>query len=61
MSKTFLTSKEAAEYLDVTIRYFYYLSSKQLFKAYKPSGKKSYYKQSDLDNYITSGEVEKSC
>lgn len=50
--------KSAAMYLGISTSHLYKLTSSGAIKHYKPGGKKIYFFQKDLDDYIRSGEVK---
>lgn len=56
--KEILTTREAAEYMEVaqdTVRKY---CSSGLIKSYRPAGKKTYIKREDLISFLTSREVK---
>lgn len=54
LKKEVLTSREAAVYLGLSLRYLYELSSNNKFPAYKPNGGKLYFYRKDLYNWMLS-------
>jgi excisionase family DNA binding protein len=52
--QTWLTPKEAADYLRVSKETIYRLARSKKIKSYKPS-RKIVFKESDLDKYIEQG------
>lgn len=46
------TVRQAAAYLDVSTSYLYKLTSQQLIPHYKPTGKRLYFRRSDLDAFL---------
>jgi excisionase family DNA binding protein len=55
--KPILTFKEAAAYLGVSESYLYKLTSKNLIKHSKPSGKLIFLQKKDLDEWMLKGRV----
>ena len=55
-SKRLLTAKEAAQYLGVPISSIYQLCHKRLLAYHRP-GKRSYFNQEDLDNYMRQNRI----
>lgn len=57
-NKTFLTVKEAAEYIGTTPNYLYKLTSQQhRIPYYSPTGRKCLFKRSELDAWIEKSRV----
>ena len=54
--KRFLTSKEAAEYLDIPLNTLYMLSSQRVITYYQ-CGKRNYYDINDIYEYITRHKI----
>ncbi len=52
-----LTSKEAAEYCGLKLSYFRKLMMDRAIPMYKPRGKLCYFKQEDLDAWLTSVRI----
>jgi excisionase family DNA binding protein len=52
-----MSVKEAAEHLDVSVSHIYKLTHKRKITCYKPSGKRLYFKKSDLDKYLFRNEI----
>ena len=52
-TKEVLTSKEAAEYLGISISQIYRLTSRGIIPHYKPTGKICYFKRDELDEWAT--------
>lgn len=61
ISRRFLTRKEAAEYLGVSMHTIEKLCFKRKIRYYSPTGKQSYFDVGDLDKYVMSGEVVEPC
>jgi len=57
MSKEFITSKEAADYLGVTLPYLYKMVHLKKIPYYKPRGKMIYFSVAELDQQIGSSRV----
>ena len=57
IEKEFLTTKEAAAYLGMALSYLYKLTSKKSIPFYTPTGKKLYFKKSELDEWMNRGRV----
>jgi excisionase family DNA binding protein len=55
MEDEFLSSKQAAGYLDISQHQIYKLSAGLKFPTYSPTGGKIYFLKSDLDEWIKSG------
>lgn len=47
-----LTLREAAKYLNISEAYLYTLTSGNRIRHYKPTGKKIFFKKTDLDEYL---------
>lgn len=57
-AKVYLTMKEAAEYLGTTVNYLYKLTSQQhRIPYYSPTGRKTLFKRSELDEWIEKSRV----
>lgn len=54
--KRFLSSKEAALFLNMSLNQFYKLSSSGCITTYKPTGKKLYCLREDLEEWVLSGK-----
>lgn len=57
IEKEFLTTKEAAAYLGMALSYLYKMTSKKSIPFYTPTGKKIYFKKSELDDWMNSSRV----
>lgn len=57
IEKEFLTTKEAAAYLGMALSYLYKLTAKKSIPFYTPTGKKIYFKKSELDEWMNRGRV----
>jgi excisionase family DNA binding protein len=57
IEKVFLTTKEAAAYLGMALSYLYKLTAKKSIPFYTPTGKKIYFKKSELDEWMNRGRV----
>ena len=55
--KEILTIEEAAEFLSVSKSYLYKQTSAQAIPHYKPTGKRCYFKRSELEEWILSGRI----
>lgn len=53
----YLTAKEAAAYIGMTINYFYKLTSAHVLPMYNPTGRKLLFKRSELDSWVMSSKV----
>ena len=51
--KDTLTTKEAAQYLNLKTGYLYKLTSSKQIPFYKPGGKMNYFKRTELDQWLT--------
>ena len=51
-NKPFMTSIEAADYMDISINTLYSYCSRRLLSYYKLNGRKMYFRKNELDNYI---------
>lgn len=58
MVSEYLTLKEAAAYLGVKIDKVYELTAAHAFPTFKPGGKITYVKRSDLNNWIEAARIE---
>jgi len=56
VDKEFLTSRETASFLGISIQTLYKLSSKRILNSYRPSGRKIYFKKEDLLEWIEKGK-----
>lgn len=56
VGKDILSSKEAAQYLDLSESSLYKLTSESKITFHKPNGGKLYFKKSDLDNWMLQNE-----
>lgn len=54
MNKVFLSSREAAEFLDISIHQLYKFSSQGIIPSYSPTGGKIYFSRSDLEDWVFS-------
>ena len=52
-SKPVLTARECAEYIGVSLKYLYQLTSKRQVPFFKPRGKMLYFKRSEIDLWLT--------
>lgn len=57
IQKEFLTTKEAATYLGMALSYLYKMTSRKSIPFYTPTGKKIYFKKSELDEWMNSSRV----
>lgn len=57
IQKEFLTTKEAATYLGMALSYLYKMTSKKSIPFYTPTGKKIYFKKSELDEWMNNSRV----
>lgn len=55
--KEILTIEEAAEFLSVSKSYLYKQTSAQAIPHYKPTGKRCYFKRSELEAWILTGRI----
>lgn len=55
--KDILTIEEAAEFLSVSKSYLYKQTSAQAIPHYKPTGKRCYFKRSELEAWILAGRI----
>ena len=55
--KEILTIEEAAEFLSVSKSYLYKQTSAQAIPHYKPTGKRCYFKRSELEAWILVGRI----
>lgn len=55
--KEILTIEEAAEFLSVSKSYLYKQTSAQAIPHYKPTGKRCYFKRSELEAWILAGRI----
>ena len=53
----YLTSKQAANYIGVSINYFYKLTARHELPMYNPTGRKLLFKASELDAWIEAARV----
>ena len=52
IEKEFLTSKEAAQYLGISMQSIYKLTHQKVFPTYKPGNKKIYIRRADIEEWI---------
>jgi len=52
-----LSLPEAAEYMSLSRSRLYFLTSQNLISHFKPTGKKIYFKKSDLDSFLLRNRV----
>ena len=52
-SKPVLTAKECADYIGVSLKYLYQLTSKKQVPFFKPRGKMLYFKRCEIDLWLT--------
>jgi excisionase family DNA binding protein len=63
LSKVFIATKETLDfeetalYINLSHSYLYKLTSQSLISFYKPSGKKIYFKRSELDDWVLKNKV----
>jgi len=55
MNKTILSSKEAAQYLDISLEQLYKLNAAGKLPTHSPTGGKIYFFVSDLEEWVRSG------
>jgi excisionase family DNA binding protein len=55
METVFLSARDAAKYLDISMSHLYKLTSQGLLPHHKPAGKKLYFTADGLAEYITGG------
>jgi len=58
MERKYLSAKEAADYLNISLNALYILNHYRVIPFYKPKGGKVYYDVCELDNYITSVKIK---
>lgn len=57
-SKEILSLKEASIYMDVSTSFLYKLTSARSITHFKPSGKRIYFRRTDLDSWMTRTKCE---
>lgn len=57
MQRKLLTSKEAAEYLGISLSFLRKMMMNRIIPMYKPNGKLCYFDPADLDAYLTSVRI----
>lgn len=57
MEKVYFTLKEAAAYIGLPVSSLYKMTSKKSIPFYTPTGKKIYFKKSELDDWMNSSRV----
>ena len=57
MQRKLLTSKEAAQYLGISLSFLRKMMMNRIIPMYKPNGKLCYFDPSDLDAYLTSVRI----
>ena len=57
MKSKLLTSKEAAEYLGISLSFLRKMMMNRIIPMYKPNGKICYFDPEDLDAYLTSVRI----
>lgn len=61
VQRRFLTRKEAAEYLGLSMHAMDLICFNRKIRYYRPSGKQSYFDIADLNAYIMGGVVVEPC
>ena len=61
VQKRFLSRKDAAEYLGLSMSMMQRICFNRKVRYYRPNGKDTYFDVADLDAYIMSGEVIEVC
>ncbi len=56
--KKFIGIKEAAAYLNLSVRYMYQLVQKGKIPAYRPSGKNLLFKVAELDEWVVKSAIK---
>lgn len=59
--RRFLTRKEAASYLGISMHTMQMISFNRKIRFYRPNKRDTYYDVNDLDAYIMGGEVIEAC
>jgi len=57
MERKLLTSKEAAQYLGISLSFLRKMMMNRIIPMYKPNGKLCYFDPADLDAYLTSVRI----
>lgn len=57
MQRKLLTSKEAAQYLGISLSFLRKMMMNRIIPLYKPNGKLCYFDPEDLDTYLTSVRI----
>ena len=57
MQRKLLTSKEAAQYLGISLSFLRKMMMNRIIPMYKPNGKLCYFDPEDLDTYLTSVRI----
>lgn len=57
MERKLLTSKEAAQYLGISLSFLRKMMMNRIIPMYKPNGKLCYFDPKDLDAYLTSVRI----
>lgn len=57
MQRKLLTSKEAAQYLGISLSFLRKMMMNRIIPMYKPNGKLCYFDPADLDAYLTSVRI----
>ena len=57
MHRKLLTSKEAAQYLGISLSFLRKMMMNRIIPMYKPNGKLCYFDPEDLDAYLTSVRI----
>lgn len=57
MQRKLLTSKEAAQYLGISLSFLRKMMMNRIIPMYKPNGKLCYFDPEDLDSYLTSVRI----
>lgn len=57
MQRKLLTSKEAAQYLGISLSFLRKMMMNRVIPMYKPNGKLCYFDPADLDAYLTSVRI----
>lgn len=56
--KTVITMEEAAQFMGISLSCLYKMTSQKLISHYKPNGKKIYFVQEEIEEYLLSVRIK---
>lgn len=61
MEKAYLTVREASTYIGMKQSYLYKLTASHRIPCYAPTGKRLYFKKSELDDWMCKRRISTNC